>query len=402
MSKKSIILLGVIVTLLIAIPITLYFLQQQQETRSQAAPATTLTLTSSAPSIDVGETFTVDVTINPNTNLVNTIQLDISYDATKLETKSEDVRKTSTFTMPELEPATVSNGTISVVYQASPGNLEQIIQTQQKIVTITFKALAPATSTQIALTPQTSVLSYADADPSTPEIDYEGGGTGEVLQGRTPVSVAILAATGSTPTPTPNGTTITPTPTGTSTSNTTPTPTQTQTATPTPTTTQTGGASNQSPICTALNLDRTPSGTAPFSITFTALGNDPDDTVSKATFNYGDGPTEDILSSGGLGTNSVNVQKAHTYNNPGTYTASVIFTDGKNAVSNPASCTQVITVTQASANGGSTGGGVGAPIDTQPTSMPVMESPGPEGAFLGIGIIGILVTIIGGFVLFTL
>src|SRR5207249_2993580 len=96
----------------------------------------------------------------------------------------------------------------------------------------------------------------------------------------------------------------------------TPGPTNGLTGTRSPTGT---GGGNQPPVCNNLASDRETTGTALFSITDTANGTDSDGTISKVTFNFGDGQVNDVTQAGSIGSNSVNVQIAHTYNTDGSY-----------------------------------------------------------------------------------
>ena len=151
-----------------------------------------------------------------------------------------------------------------------------------------------------------------------------------------------------------------------------------------------------------MSVDRAPSGPAPFSLVFTANGTDTNGTIGKIAFNFGDGPVQDVTSGGGIGTKTASTQLSHTYNNPGTFQASVVLFDNDGAISSTsAACAQAITVTAPADGGGNggTGGGNNGGGNTQPT--PTIEAPGSMMATVGI-VSGVVLTIIGGFFLLTL
>lgn len=375
-SPKKLILSGFIVILLVAIPLTLYLVQKQQEIRGRAVAATTLSLIPSTTTTSVGQTINFDISLDPGgKNQVSFVKLVISYDSTKLATGGSGFVPnikvlSSTLQDPVYGPDTITT-TLSV--GADP---TKVIQTKATIASVTFQALAPTDPnmpTKITFGNQTQILSIAPSDQFNEN----------VLSTTNPASVTITG-----------GAVL---------------PTLTPAMTITPTPISIGGPVNQLPNCTALNLDRDSTGTAPYSITFTASGNDPDGTVSKVTFNFGDGIPQDVTQTGGIGTNSVNAQSSHTYANPGTYTATATLTDNQGALSNSLTCTQTITINQA-IGGGNGGGGGGLTPTSTPTLPPtVTVSPrptlaptGPGDQIIGIGIAGIVFSIIGGALLLIL
>jgi hypothetical protein len=176
---------------------------------------------------------------------------------------------------------------------------------------------------------------------------------------------------------------------------------------PSPTTTgggSTGGATSTPPVCTGLTADRALSGAAPFSITFAAAGTSATGTISKVTFNFGDTQVSDVTASGGIGTNSVTAAKAaHTYNNPGTYTATAIMTDNTGQTSTPTTCTQTVTVTAASTSSQAGGGVVAVAAPTTQTAPLSPKAPlGPGDTFLKAGAVGGIISVIGAVLFFAL
>ena len=369
LNAKNILILGFVVSLLIAIPVTVYFLQKQQQTTSKATASTSLCFTkmtdnicldnTNKPTYKVKDTFNLDVLMKPGTNNVIATTLNIKYDPTKVATSSPGFRLSNAFSS-VIEGPIYTDGNISVTMSVGI-DVDKVIKADTKIATVFLEALSPTgdAGTDIKFD-QTTVTSTV-SDPET-----------NVLSTSTPAKIII---TGSGVTPTPSVTTPTPT---------------SSISTP-----------NVPPVCTSLNIDRAASGSAPLSVTFTTVGNDSDGTIQKATFNFGDGPVEDVTVGGGIGTNSVSVQKAHTYNNPGTYTAKAVLTDNSSGISASDNCTQVIAVEP----GVPTPTGIGGPI-IQPTSTPLptptlaavtpMPSPGPGGIIIGIGAAGVILSIIAG------
>ena len=364
--KNKYFVLGNMLLLIITIPIILFFLKKQTQTGTHAAATTQLTLTASGSATintSVGTPFTVDVMIAPNQNIVSIVDMYILYDATKLTLAKTDVAPNTDAFPVTLRGPTVTAGSANVSLNIG-SNVTKAIQAPTKVATLTFHPTANTASgpTQISFdATQTRVFSLSVADQP-----------GEnVLQSTTPASVTI------------GGSAITPTPT-------------LATTTPPPAT-GSGTASGTPPICNSLVADRITSGTVPFSILLTGNGTGTNN-IQKASFVFGDGAVSDVTSAGGIGTKQVNAQVAHTYNNAGTFNASVIFTDSANLVSSAsASCKQTITVTAAvaqsggSAGGGTTGGTTGGAVAPQPT---IGATGNATGTLAIIG--GIILTIVGG------
>lgn len=383
---KKILALGFIVVLLAAIPFAVYLLQKQQEMRSRAAKSTTLSLVPTGSLIPatinkkVGEKFNLDVIIDPGTNVVTNLTLHVIYDEEKIATDTAEGGCGSSFCQTAVflpnNNIKYTPGSIRIDLSTNPGP-GSYVQTKTKVGSLTFKALAPTSvsPTQIGFGDKTLVTAQLPLDPEE-----------NVLSTTNPAIVNITNTVELTPSPT---------------TSTTPVLTST---------------TNQSPVCDSLNVDRITTGVAPFSITFTANGRDSDGTISKITFDFGDGPVQDITQANGIGSNSVSAQIAHTYQNPGTYKASVVLTDSNSATSNPTTCTQTITVSQAS--GGSSGGQASATGGTSGTSsaeQTIIETPaptlivqapltppGPGDRIITIGIAGAVLSILGALLFFAL
>ena len=387
-SGKKILLTSFILILLLAIPITVYLVQQQQKTQSSAVAATTLTLSPASQTTTVGNTISFDVNVDPSTNLVSFVKLSILYDATKLAKSDAGLVVSSwkgadgaTFTPTILQGPTYGTGTISVTISigVSPQNA---IQKPTKIATVSFNAIGATDTapTQITFDNQTQVRSLGSSDQFSEN----------VLSTTNPASVNILAVNSPTPTPTATPTpTPTPTATPTTTPTSTPTATPTTTPTPTPTPTTTTQQTSSDPVCSSLTLDRSTTGTAPYSVNLTLTGSSLSSTISKATFNFGDGQSLDVNQAGGIGTNSVSILQSHVYQIAGTFTATGTLTNANGNVSS-GGCSIVITA--------NTPGASPTVIVQNPSPLP---STGPS-EIVTIGAIGAVLAIAGAILLFAL
>jgi hypothetical protein len=367
MSMKKILLIGFIIVLLIAIPVTVFLVQQQQKTKSAAQAATIISIlpASQAP-INVGDDATLSVQVNPaNVNLVTFVKFTINYDDTKIATDGAGfVLDTTSNHLTPLQGPTYGAGTISLTLSAG-GNPQNVIQQTTTIGTVTFKALAVTDTapTQITFGTDTQVLSLGTSDQFNEN----------VLSSANPAALTIISGT--------------------------------QTPTPTATLTPTPGPTSNALTCSSLIADPT-SGNPPLTTNLTVTGSSDNSTISKVTFNFGDGQSQDITSDGGIGTNSVSVLQSHVYNSAGTFNASATLTDATDAVSDTTNCSVTITV-----NG--TGGTVEQPtqqtIVVTPTSTPtpIIQQPSPlpptgPTQIIQIGTLGAVVAVIGAILLFAL
>lgn len=387
-SKKKVLLFGFIAVMLVGIPLALYGLSTQQVTQQQAEKATSLSFTPESSDGEpikkaLNEEFTLDVQVDPGTNLVSFLKLEIEYDDTKLATsEADDAFKVNEAAFPvTLEGPVFTPGKIQVTLSVGSDPTKAI---QQITEAVTFKLKGIANTdeipTNVTFGNTTEVLSIGSNDQASEN----------VLLNVEP-AIILLGESDSTTTPSP---TIQPTLTAVPTNEPNPTSPPLPTDIP-PTAGPTG--TNESPVCTALNIDREATGNVPYSITYTAVGNDTDGTISSVTFNYGDGPVETVIETGGIGSNAVSVQRAHTYTNPGTYQASAILTDNSQGVSDAESCKITITVLPGPTSGGGTDNGL-----TSFPSATIDPDLGPGDVFLGMGGIALLLVVVGGVLFFAL
>jgi hypothetical protein len=380
----------------VGIPATVYLLQQQQETRSRAEKSTNVSFSPDSTQTTplqkkVGDVVPLDITINPGKNLVSFVKLEIQYDPEKLQVDEKTGFQANTVVFPSvLEGPVYTPGKIAVTLSVGP-DPTKAIQTTVKAGTLTVKALAntaAGTPTVITYGSTTQVLSLGSNDQASENVLSS------------PIPAYITIGDGATPTegiPTAvpsEGPTATPAPTSAVPTEAVPSTAPTATLTPAPTGTGKDGGANVAPVCNSLVLDREATGNAPFAVTFGANGTDSDGTISKVTFNFGDGQVSDVTQAGGIGTATVNAQVSHTYTNTGTFQASAILTDSGSSVSATDTCTQTITVTASSS--GKTGGNGGPdPVVVQPTVAPT----GSADVAIGIGLVSILL-VLGGSLLF--
>ena len=380
LTPKKLILAGFAIVLLIGIPLMFFLLKQQKNTANPTA-STTLSLTASTTTVNVGDTFNLDLNVDPGgVNQVSFLKLVLNYDTTKLATLDAGfsvnpwtLADGTQFTPSILQGPTYDAGTITVTISTGQ-DPKDAIQKLTKIATFSFQAIGATetTPTQVSFATSTQVLSIGATNQYSQNI----------LANTNPASITINQAQ-PTPTPTP---VITPTPTL--------TPSAT-TASPTPTI----AISPNAPTCTSLTLDQTNQGTAPYTLAFTVAGSSSTSTISKATFDFGDGQTQDVTQNGGIGSNTVSIVLAHTYTVPGTYPASATLTDASGNVSSVTNCSQTITITQgtSTANTASPSGTLIAQVSPSP-----LPPSGPNNSIIMIGVIGIILAIIGASLLFAL
>lgn len=404
--KNKYFILGNILLILLIIPLTLFFISKTQENRSSAAPSTILSLSPSTNQAKKGQQFPVKVIVNPGQNIVSIVDMYILFDASKLKlvsiTPNKDAFQT-TLRGPNIQAGS-ANLSVNIGSDST-----KAITTTTTVATLLFEALDNTTSGPVK-------ISFDQAVSRVFSLSVSDGPSENVLQSTQPADVTISDTGALTPTisgavgpgtPTPTTGTGGTNPTGTTGGGTGLTPTPTTLAGLSPTTSPTASASPTSlasaqvPVCTSLNVDRNPSGTAPFNITFTVNGTSPVNAITRVAFDFGDGPAQVLTSTGGIGTTSIALPVSHTYNNAGTYTATVTLTDssGLSSVTTSACQKTVIVVPGSGTTSGNTSGGTQTGGTGQ--AKPTLAATGSVASTLGI-IGGILFTIIGGAILLAL
>lgn len=235
--------------ILLAIPLTVFFVGQRQEIRKRAAPASTLTLSPATVTKKVGETFTLEAKIDTGTNQVGVVQIRVVYDPAILQ--AQDI------TNGPLAPSISVSGKIDATGKASitvgAKSTSQPIKGAGTVAILTMKALtATAGPVSVRFTPLPDTYANALGEQSN------------VLVGTTPANITVVNADGSAgtataaPTATPSAT-IKPTVSLTATPTRLPTPTPTTaltlTLTPTPTQMATSGAGATSSAVTIASIE---------------------------------------------------------------------------------------------------------------------------------------------------
>ena len=353
-SGKKILLISFVIVLLVAIPITIFWLSRQK-TQTSAIPATGLSLSPSAQSANVGDSVNFDISIDPGTNQVSFVKVLISYDATKLATEGAGFVPNSSAFPSLVQSPTYGPGTISVT--VSIGASGPPVETPTTVGTLTFKTLASTDTapTQITFGNQTQVLSLGASDQFNEN----------VLSTTTPATVNIAAVLSPTPTEIPL---VIESPT--------PTPVLESDAS----VASGGGEITSPPTCLSFTADRALTGTVPYNVNFTFVGSS-SATIVKATFNFGDGQVKDLTQADGIGPTTLNALTSHIYNIQGTFSAFGTITDENGAVSQVGTCTVILTINPSDIS----------EITPQPSPLP----PTGPSAIVTIGIIGILIAAIG-------
>lgn len=192
--------------LLVAIPLTILTTRNQQEIRSRASTGST-TLTFAPGSTDTspiqkqtGESFPLDINIDPGTNLVTFVRLQVKYDPAKLALDASNPFVPNIAAFPVTIEGPVAAGDTLAISVSVGGDPTKAIQQVTKLGTLNFKAIGPTsgTPTQITFTDLSQALSSGTDDQASQN----------VLSSTTPANV-IINADGS-PTPTLNPPTPTP------------------------------------------------------------------------------------------------------------------------------------------------------------------------------------------------
>jgi len=350
-NAKKFFLIIFFILLLGGIPAAVYLVKQQQTIQQQAAPATNFSfapvssINSPLPH-QVGDDISLDIMVDPGTNLVSVVKIEINFDASKLSIANNGFAVNSAV-FPSVQEGPVYGDNKVTISMSTGFDVNSIIQnTKVKAATVTFKAIAPTEAGSPTL------ITYGNS------LAYSGGasdqGLQNVLSGTSP---AVITIGGGETEPTAG-------------------PTEPPTETQPPVVTD----NNIAPVCEALTADPK-TGKAPLAVNFTANGSDSDGTISKVTFNFGDGQVSDATSGGGIGSESAKVQVSHTYSTGGSFKATALFTDNQGKVSGAEACSQDISVQG----------------DNTPT--PTLAPSGSAEVLFGVGAASVLL-MIGGALLF--
>jgi len=218
---KKIVLFVICGILLIAIPLAVYVVGKNTELRKRAAPATTLTFSPSQETVQINQTFPLEIKINTADNQVATIQLQAVFDPTKFQ--AIDITNGDLAPTIRVSGKVDDTGTATITVGAKDET--HPITGIGTVAVLTLKAIsATATPATIQFSPAPNTF-----------INALGEGESNVLTGSTPANITITnidnsttqtasesatqdasASASATPTPTqtPDVTpTLTPTPT---------------------------------------------------------------------------------------------------------------------------------------------------------------------------------------------
>lgn len=146
--------------------------------KTSAAPNSTIYIDPASYSANIGDSFNVDVTINPGTNQVSAVELHITFDHTVLNLDS--VTASSAFST-VLQAAAIDNsaGTASVILGVPLSGPN--VTTTSDVATLTFHGIAAGTNSLVTIANTTQ----AAAD----------GETGDVITSRTGAQITVAAQT---------------------------------------------------------------------------------------------------------------------------------------------------------------------------------------------------------------
>lgn len=183
MKKVATLLAGLL--LLGILPVSIYLVSRNQDIRKRAAPATTLAVTPATLTKKVGDTFSMEITIDTGENQVVAAELHVTFDPTKLEAQSITA---GTLFSNILASGTVESGAASITVGAA--NAKEPVKGRGVVAVIRFRAQAKTDSpTAVKLAQSTFVGGL-------------GEGATNVLIGTTPAMVTITEGE-KVPTPTP-------------------------------------------------------------------------------------------------------------------------------------------------------------------------------------------------------
>lgn len=291
MSKKTIIVLALLIFSAIAVPLGVYLVQQQQQLKGGAAPATTLGFSPPTAQGTVGASpIVMDIIMTTNQNSVTAAEVRATV------SNSSIFQNPTITTIPgsalpiTLVPGAFSGTTLTITIGADPGH--PALGTNMPIARIN---LIPIQNGQATITLDTSRI--AGIQEGSNVLSTTTPGTVTVGGGATPKPT-------STPIPTPTGNV------GIGGSSPTPTPTVSPTPTPTPASTCTDTKPSKAPVITSATA-----GTNSVVITWSAAG----DPVTNYGMVYGLAPGEERFGATNIGDKNIRSFTVNQLNGGTTY-----------------------------------------------------------------------------------
>lgn len=157
MRKKQFIILSLVIIAVIGLPLTFFLYSKQQELRSRAEKSSILYFApesnETAPlSTQIGNTLPLDIMLNPGTNAVSLVKLELLYDPAKFEADTATAFEPNLTAFSQVVDAPqVTPGKITVTLSIGT-DLSKVLTQVTKVGTLKLKALS---STNVSETPAT-------------------------------------------------------------------------------------------------------------------------------------------------------------------------------------------------------------------------------------------------------
>lgn len=166
--NKPLVLTIIILLLIVALPVLLLAQSRSTESRSEASASTTLyfnpkTTTTSPLVKNVGDNFSLGLRINPGSNLVNFLKLEILYDPSKIKLNNQKPVQVNAAAFKVKDGPIYISGKVSIILDIGP-DPTKVITTDTRVLTLNFRATKTARSTQVSFSPSTQVFSIGAED----------------------------------------------------------------------------------------------------------------------------------------------------------------------------------------------------------------------------------------------
>ncbi len=175
MRNKQQVIIGLLIIAVIGIPSIVFLSNQQQEIRGRAEKSATLLFSPTSSDItplqtQVGNILPLEIILNPGTNPVSQVKLDLIYDPAKFEITAASSFETNLTAFAQVvEVSMVSPGKMTVNLSIGP-DLTKVIQQVTRVGTLKLKALSSTTvneaPTSVTLGPNTQILAIGTNDPN--------------------------------------------------------------------------------------------------------------------------------------------------------------------------------------------------------------------------------------------
>ncbi|HUS52085.1 MAG TPA: cohesin domain-containing protein, partial [Candidatus Bathyarchaeia archaeon] len=210
--KRKVLAVFILLVMLASIPVGVFLVKKRQEIQLRAAPATVLSLFPEVEDYEVDEVFTLNVNIDTGENLIVSADIILNYDPSILE----GVEVTMGSFLPGAQELNknINNDLGKIIYSLYTTQ-ENAQQGGGALVSITFKGVAPGTSTVVidkslsligGLGEKGQNLLVSATDSSYLIADAESQPTITPTQTLTPTPIGVGGGEEPTATPTPTTT----------------------------------------------------------------------------------------------------------------------------------------------------------------------------------------------------